>query len=313
MVIKPTERVLKPSTGIVDMLISMGNKEPQPQNLTPAQEYISYEYVAANGSMKLHRTPATWNDARLKCYDEGAELASPETEALVTTMSRILRTSKPPILQVFTGVNDLFSKGYFTSLKGIPLKKMPPIWIPRDPSNVNQFGNCLAMQRSGRGRTLLDSRCEEKLPFICYKRDPPSQFKLCGTMDTEYIYDKLTKTCHKIHKQLVSWHVAYATCVAEGSYLAIINSGHEAVTLARRFKSFSKTAHVGFSYWRKDLWMTIHGESIEEAGYASWASGEPSDDGSEEPCGDLASDGEGLVGAHCAHKNPFICERDGSM
>ncbi|XP_063632411.1 uncharacterized protein LOC134803541 [Cydia splendana] len=369
--------------------------EPLPLNLTPGLEYIYYD--AANGSMKLHPTPATWSEARLKCFDEGAELASPENAALLATMSRVLLTSRQPLLHVFTGINDLYSKGFFTSLKGIPLKKMAATWAPREPDNVNHFGNCLIMQRSGplldskcddmypyicykrqppsqvefcgttdtaqraapgqqvrrhvplhllqetatqpaeslrdygyryvsparvyfgnclitqRSGPLLDSKCDDIYPYISYKRQPPSQLSLCGTTDTEYVYDKLTKTCHKIHSQFVSWQVAYATCATEGGHLAIVNSEYEAKTLARLIKSEWIWAHIGFSYWRKDLWVTVHGETLAEAGYEAWAPGEPND-WNEERCGSLAADVNTLVDIDCLdHARPFICEISNSM
>ncbi|XP_063391053.1 macrophage mannose receptor 1-like [Cydia fagiglandana] len=289
-------------------LIQKSSPEPLPLNLTPGLDYIYYE--AANGSMKLHHTPAAWSEARLKCFDEGAELASPENHALLATMSRVLLTSRQPLLHVFTGINDLYSKGFFTSLKGIPLKKMAATWSPREPDNVNHFGNCLIMQRSG---PLLDSKCDDVYPYICYKRQPPSQLSLCGTKDTEYAYDKVTKTCHKIHPQFVSWQVAYATCATEGGHLAVVNSEYEAKTLARLIKSDWIWAHIGFSYWRKDLWVTVHGETLAEAGYEVWAPGEPND-WNEERCGSLAADVSTLVDIDCLdHARPFICEISNSM
>ncbi|XP_048003670.1 C-type mannose receptor 2-like [Leguminivora glycinivorella] len=309
-VIRAPEGILRASTGNVDLLMSMGNEEPEPLplNLSPGQEYIYYD--AANGSMKLHRTPASWSEARLKCFDEGAELASPENEALLYSMSRVLLTSRQPVLQVFTGVNDLLSRGYFTSLKGVPLKKMAAAWAPREPNNLNHFGNCLIMQRSG---PLFDSKCDDMYPYICYKRDPPSQMALCGTTDTEYVYNKLTKTCHKIHPQFVSWQAAYAMCDREGSYLAIVNSEYEARTLARMIKTEWIWAHLGFSYWREGLWVTVHGETITEAGYDEWAPGEPND-ANVERCGCIAADIPKFVDIDCLdHARPFICERSGSM
>ncbi|XP_048003485.1 uncharacterized protein LOC125239820 isoform X2 [Leguminivora glycinivorella] len=224
---------------------------PIKENMTEKDKMIGHDedyvfYQNANGSFKLHSTPSNWAVARLVCYDEGAELASPENDALLATMSQLLLTSSQPPLHIFTGINDLYSKGFFTSIK-------------------------------------------------------------------EYIFNKHTKSCHKLHTEFVPWQTAYATCAREGGYLAILNSEYEAQTLARMIKSEWIWAHVGFSYWRKGLWVTIHGETLAQAGYDSWAPGEPND-WNEERCGSLAADGHALVDIDCVdHARPFICEKSSSM
>ncbi|XP_048003484.1 uncharacterized protein LOC125239820 isoform X1 [Leguminivora glycinivorella] len=288
---------------------------PIKENMTEKDKMIGHDedyvfYQNANGSFKLHSTPSNWAVARLVCYDEGAELASPENDALLATMSQLLLTSSQPPLHIFTGINDLYSKGFFTSIKGIPISCMPAHWAPDEPDNVNHGNNCLVMQRNG---LLLDSKCDDVYPYICYKRQQKGQINLCGTTDTEYIFNKHTKSCHKLHTEFVPWQTAYATCAREGGYLAILNSEYEAQTLARMIKSEWIWAHVGFSYWRKGLWVTIHGETLAQAGYDSWAPGEPND-WNEERCGSLAADGHALVDIDCVdHARPFICEKSSSM
>ncbi|XP_063636055.1 macrophage mannose receptor 1-like [Cydia splendana] len=287
---------------------------------TPDPDYLFYRM--ANGSFKLHRTPATWTDARLLCYDEGAELASPEDEALLATMSKVLLTSRQPPLYVFTGVvsqvdPDILKPSDYTNsslqlcnfvstlqlVSGTPLSAMPARWAPEEPDNVNHGDNCLVLQRNG---LLHDAKCDDVYPFICYKRLTTSGFNFCGT-DTDYIYDKSTKSCYKFHTDVATWHEAYATCSREAGHLAIANSDVEAKALSRMFPKDWGVAAIGFSYWRKDLWATIHGETLSEAGYETWGNGEPND-WQVQRCGAVFADGT-LDDIGCLRLSGYICEK----
>ncbi|XP_063380317.1 macrophage mannose receptor 1-like [Cydia fagiglandana] len=235
---------------------------------------------------------------------DGAELASPEDEALLATMSKVLLTSRQPPLYVFTGVNDLCN--FVSTLQlvsGTPLSAMPVHWAPEEPDNVNHGDNCLVLQRNG---LLRDAKCDDVYPFICYKRQTTSGFNFCGT-DTDYIYDKSTKSCYKFHTEVATWHEAYATCSREAGHLAIANSDVEAKALSRMFPKDWNVAAIGFSYWRKDLWVTIHGETLSEAGYETWGKGEPND-WQGQRCGAVFADGT-LDDIGCLRLSGYICEK----
>ncbi|CAK1595729.1 unnamed protein product [Parnassius mnemosyne] len=107
-------------------------------------------------------------------------------------------------------------------------------------------------------------------------------------------------------------------CASEGGHLAIINSYVEAQILKELFAKYPEheisarhknLAHVGFYDWgERGVWSTIHGQSLREAGYESWAKGQPDNATDGEYCGGMFRDAL-LDDIWCYHTAPFICEK----
>lgn len=86
--------------------------------------------------------------------------------------------------------------------------------------------------------------------------------------------DKRTGSCYKFHQFPRTWSRAYMTCVAEGGYLAVINSEVEAKALSKLYTKlgiripnsgnyWNSGAHIGFHDWGEHgEWVTIHGKSL---------------------------------------------------
>ncbi|XP_059047639.1 hemolymph lipopolysaccharide-binding protein-like, partial [Achroia grisella] len=137
-----------------------------------------------------------------------------------------------------------------------------------------------------------------------------------------YFLESRTGSCYKFHYTGQTWHQAYMTCVAEGGHLAIINSATEAQALKELFAKYPANTikalrtdpiFLGFLDWNEDnTWFTIHGETLDEAGYKNWPADQP-DNGK-----------HGNLGQHCGGMFrtgylddlwcdvitfPFICEK----
>lgn len=109
------------------------------------------------------------------------------------------------------------------------------------------------------------------------------------------------------------WSEARKICQKEGGDLAIINSIAEsrviAKLLADSYPHYDSTwqgcALIGVIE-QKGHYVTIDGRSLEEAGFAWWAPGEPNNPG-DEHCGSVTKDGL-LNDSHCDKKYAFVCE-----
>ncbi|XP_063825026.1 C-type mannose receptor 2-like isoform X1 [Ostrinia nubilalis] len=237
----------------------------------------------AGGWLKLHQAPVTFTEAFLRCDLEGAVLASPLNANLQTAIARLTAGVS---CAIFTGIHATISKGDFTSIEGIPLAKIPVQWAMDEPDNFQNQEDCTIMLHNG---TLADARCNDTYPYVCYKKktNNPVMNTNCGTIDPAYTFEQSTGSCYKFHRLGRSWRRAQMTCLAEGGYLAIPNSDQEATILKNLIaqnpantiivtSNFRDVVSIGFLDWdQKGTWYTVNGQSIQSAGYASWANGQP--------------------------------------
>ncbi|CAH2038132.1 unnamed protein product, partial [Iphiclides podalirius] len=269
-----------------------------------------YRYFPeAKGWLKLHRVPSNWFEARLRCHLEGGNLASPSNIKLRKAMGFLIEEATGDMTcGVFTGIHAFFSRGDFQSIEGVPLRKIPHTWADGEPNNLKDQESCIALLPDG---NLADVNCHEPLPYICYKeKTNKMSVSGCGTTDKEYAYAE-TGSCYKFHELQRTWSRASMVCAAEGGHLVVINSDQEAQVVKDIFaKHPGELAFVGVYDWNEHgEWLTIHGQSLAEAGYAKFAPGEPNN-------GTAA--GEFCVGVYrsalyndvsCESKYAFICEK----
>ncbi|XP_063361843.1 C-type mannose receptor 2-like [Cydia amplana] len=276
-------------------------------------------YEAAGGWFKLHEVPASWNNAWYKCFREGAVLASPENENLFSTMKTLV-AEHTKSCGVYTGIHATFSKGDYYSIEGTPLSKIPVFWAPDEPDNFQNGEDCIVMLLNG---TVADVQCTDVYPFLCFKKKTKNMFTSgCGTVDTGYTFDPRTGSCYKFHRLPQTWHRAFAACSGEGGHLAIINSDLEAQVIKELYGknpdstmpgNFVKhSSHIGHCDWgERGLWLTIHGQTLKEAGYDKWSNGEPANStqaSTGQYCGAVHRPGT-LNDVWCNMPTPFICEK----
>ncbi|KAL4704624.1 hypothetical protein ACJJTC_002881 [Scirpophaga incertulas] len=271
--------------------------------------------TAVNGWLKLHVLPATFHDAFLRCRAEGNVLASPLNEDLHAAMVQLFKESNSEYCALYTGIHSTISKGAFTSVEGVPLSKIKTVWAPNEPNNYKNSEQCIAMLPNG---TMADVKCTQTFPYVCYRKNMNEQLNECGTVDNEYKLDKRTGNCYKFHTSTpYVWPRANMVCQAEGGHLAVPNSETEAQVLrdfVNKAPAEFLSASIGFKDWSDhSVWMTVHGQTIKEAGYDKWAPGEPNDIRDEkdgENCGSvLKGQNDGLLNdVPCNLPLPFICE-----
>lgn len=115
---------------------------------------------------------------------------------------------------------------------------------------------------------------------------------------------------HKFHKRGLPWAQARRTCEEEGGHLAVINSIAESNAIAAVFQNSGSTetwAYIGFhDLFEEGEYVTIHGQSVAEAGFTGWLSSDPNG-GKTENCGGVNKN-SALVDIWCDRSEPFICE-----
>ncbi|KAI5651667.1 lectin c-type domain-containing protein [Phthorimaea operculella] len=282
-----------------------------------------YQYdESVPGWTKLNPMPLTWEQARFRCSLEGSTLASPITSKLERIMKKIMTENSAAV--IFLGISSIYSSlGHFHTVEGYPLDGFAEItWAPDEPNNIGNNEQCIAMYADG---SWADVNCTTPLPFICfrneskYAQDITPNF-ICGTIDQEYIFDERTGHCYKVHRIGHTWDVGHSICSAEGGYLAIINSAEEqdvlkdllynhapAYWISAQHKEYFG---IGFRDWSEHgEWMTIHGQTLKEAGFDKWAPGQPDNYSPGEYCGGILRNAM-FDDVWCDHTIPFICERE---
>ncbi|CAB3257652.1 unnamed protein product [Arctia plantaginis] len=270
------------------------------------------DYMSTNvGWFKYHEVPLNFHDAYLQCKYEGAMLASPSTAEIKSVMMELMCNA-----DILTGIHSTFAKGQFHSIDGIPLAQIYHEWAPFEPDNKNNAESCIASNYKGK---LSDVSCDEPRPFICHKKHINIDPNDCGTTDPDYRYDKRTNKCYKLHNKPKRFAPAFFTCSAEGGHLAIINSEKELKVIHELHALYppnkiaghydKNSAFLGF-YYEEDVadWTTIHGKTLEEAGFAKFQEGQPSNSTTGEYCGAVYRDSF-FNDVSCHKRFAFICEK----
>ncbi|XP_046751859.1 hemolymph lipopolysaccharide-binding protein-like [Diprion similis] len=113
---------------------------------------------------------------------------------------------------------------------------------------------------------------------------------------------------YKLHSEEVGWNEARITCEKEGGHLAIINSVAERDAILKVIKAKTPTplyVMLGFhDLYQQGQFVTIHGQTLAQAGFNEWAKGEPNGSGR---YGALHSSG-GLDDYGKPPLCPYMCE-----
>ncbi|XP_073944558.1 uncharacterized protein [Choristoneura fumiferana] len=286
-------------------------------------EYRSdYSFVPdAGGWLKLHRVPANWHEARLRCHLEGGTLASPVNRQMSLALKSLMEEHNLSY-GLFTGIHATFSRGDFASVEGVPLARIPLHWAAGEPDNAGDAEQCVLLLPNG---AAADVPCSITRPYACFrKKTPDLVMNACGTFDNGYTLDTRTGSCYKFHTTPRTWSRAYMACAAEGAHLAVINSEEEAAVIRAVFARFphhliptrttfgKEIVFLGFqSRDEPGEWMTVHGQTLEEAGYSKWFVGEPNNytvlEPAGEKCGAVYRLGV-LDDLGCEGLYSFICE-----
>ncbi|XP_052747533.1 secretory phospholipase A2 receptor-like, partial [Bicyclus anynana] len=285
-----------------------------------AQKFrIDYMWAHAYKTFyRLHDLDTNWHQARQMCESEGTTLLIPDTLDEVENLKLLMSNMKAHYTAIFVGIHDSFSVGNFITVKGVPIAgtTLELLWAEGQPDNLNGSEHCVVMTREG----LLDDRpCTDIYPFVCKILGNDTKYNdACDNFDSDYAqHPAISGKCYKFHQEPLSWHDAYLSCKLEEGRLAIINSAKEANIvvgfLGDNLNSNTpdpNILHLGFS----DLmfpyqYRTITGQTLEEAGYASWT---PEHENLKmeklKRCGAISRTGF-LVTTYCERPAMFLCER----
>ncbi|KAG6444124.1 hypothetical protein O3G_MSEX003207 [Manduca sexta] len=272
-----------------------------------------YEYHAsAGGWFKVHKVPAKWHDARLMCDFEGALLASPINVDVSDVMQSIVNKIEPST-GVYTGVNNIVTPMMYNSIEGVSLSAMPVRTRDIFSEEYSSSPHCARLLHQA---GLVAGSCSDDLPYICYKKKTGDlRITECGTVDPGYQLDNRTGHCYKFHKDPLLWSLANWRCIAEGGQLAVINSAAEADVIKQLFAEYppptikrgdTTVVHLGFHDWNENnVWRTVNGLSLEEAGYAKWDSARKNN--YKEFYGSMTR--VGLLDDTLGGKAAFVCEK----
>ncbi|KAJ8727877.1 hypothetical protein PYW08_016262 [Mythimna loreyi] len=230
----------------------------------------------AGGWLKLY-TPKSWVEAYVTCHRDGAVLASPLNKGLTDALQlQILQFDVSG--NIFLGTHDLYSKGHYVSVEGVPLSDLDIKWGSHARAHRTTSGDCLTMSADG---SVHFTACTEALPFICYKKPENETMNECGTYDNEYHLNAQTGSCYKIHLNKQTWTRAYSICASEGGHLVILNNEEEARIVKDLFpppppnNPSWEGIYIGLGAWGEErIWTTIHGDKFEDV-YHKWDAGEP--------------------------------------
>ncbi|XP_022827253.1 macrophage mannose receptor 1-like [Spodoptera litura] len=289
-----------------------------PKGQTEASSFrCDYKYsTEAKGWFKHFVVPATWADARLRCTLEGATLASPINADIEAEMNKIMNTFFTSKSEIFTGLHATLTGDFYT-VEGVPISEVLLTWAENEPNNVGNKEHCITLNGNGEA---ADRSCHATRHYICFRSaDLKTEANECGTIDPEYKLDSRTGFCYKFHTVPRTFSRAHFACSAEGGHLAIVNSKVEATVLKELYAKYpdgkmignfkKDAAIIGFYDWgERGDWRTIHGQTLEEAGYTEFSAGQPNNYTTGQFCGAIYRAGL-LNDIWCDIPAPFFCEK----
>ncbi|CAG9783970.1 unnamed protein product [Diatraea saccharalis] len=193
---------------------------------------------------------------------------------------------------------------------------------PRTESSLTPWvRNCDVVSRKGEIET---ARCAQLLPFICKVNSKAIPYNSeCDVYSKGYTKGQNVSSCYKIPRIPYTWNQAYAECQAQGAHLVVLNSQAEHDAVYQLMNSEAKVAGAKtwwffFAGFRAEVptdgsprvFKTIFNETLEQAGYSTWADNEPNNSSNDENCGTLFKNDGKLNDVTCSHLYAFICEKE---
>ncbi|OWF50480.1 Perlucin [Mizuhopecten yessoensis] len=117
-----------------------------------------------SGCYFLSRFTATWGEASSVCQGFGGKLAEPMDEDSYTFLTGSIHDRGQAGVQFSVGGSDMFVEGVWEwSSSGA--KVMNNHWLPGEPNDDNNNGDCLTLHDNG----FNDLECHSLHYFICEK------------------------------------------------------------------------------------------------------------------------------------------------
>ncbi|XP_016841225.2 hemolymph lipopolysaccharide-binding protein-like [Nasonia vitripennis] len=113
---------------------------------------------------------------------------------------------------------------------------------------------------------------------------------------------------HRLLTSKKTWNQARNQCITDGAHLVVIKSAEEEEVIKKLLTSqMIDEIWLGIhDLFKKDDWVTIFDQMLENVGYAKWNEGEPNNFGGDEHCGSYYKDGMNDV--PCSTEMSFVCK-----
>nr|AQY54442.1 immulectin 6 [Hepialus xiaojinensis] len=267
-----------------------------------------------NSYFRLHKYPRSWVNARTRCRHEGAQLYTPANGQEADFVKLLHEDLHSDFNGIYLGLNAYFSEGDFASTEEQSVLDLYNVWNDGEPNNMNDIEDCAVMTRTGK---YSDVACNQVFPFLCARPEAGLTWNsACNTYDMGYQSSPGLSSCFKIHTDPKNWTNGYATCKAEGGYLAIVNSVAEKSFLVKMFAE-NPAGSLRGNFWKDVLLIGFHDWFMaREYEYldgprvplTKFSGGEPNDFAPGERCGAMYRNGL-FDDIWCNRPNIFACER----
>ncbi|XP_041977436.1 secretory phospholipase A2 receptor-like [Aricia agestis] len=179
---------------------------------------------------------------------------------------------------------------------------------------------CNVLTRDGEVRT---AHCITRHPFVCKTDASDVQYDpYCKIYVKGYRYFDAQKSCYKVPKYAASWNEAYSYCQAEGGHLVVVNSVAEQQVVRNLTKvARAVGSEVPWFYFvgvraQKPKeggtpdFRTILNQTLPEAGFNTWCTGEPNNSDGNQYCGTILTFDGKFNDEDCTKTLGFVCEKE---
>ncbi|KAI5641738.1 lectin c-type domain-containing protein [Phthorimaea operculella] len=300
---------------ILLVLLAVGSILAMPP--TSSKQYRDYIYNSKTDAFyKLHPESRDKYQATKICGIEGAKLMVVENQEDIVQVHGMLK--KYPDIGEFVAVSS-------DGVNHDEADEKPIIELSEEEDPTSRWSpsesTCDVIDRRGEVKT---TPCYYRHPFVCKVAATEAPYdEHCDVYATGYTYYDDVKSCYKVPQMALAWEEAVSACKHENAHLVVINSASESA----RIEEFLKTAPVIIeaekSYFffagiranmptdgSERVFKTIFNQTLEEAGFAGWARGEPNNHNNEEYCGSIFSNVGLYNDVNCDHLFGYICEKE---
>ncbi|XP_061837872.2 C-type mannose receptor 2 isoform X1 [Nerophis lumbriciformis] len=187
----------------------------------------------------------SWNEARISCQQQGADLLSITKLHEQTYINGFLTGYSAAL---WLGLNDLDINGGWQWPDSSPLKYIN--WEPEQPNHEDEE-NCVVIRTESSGR-WQNRDCSDALPYVCKKRpnatlDP---FTTDSWADDEKYecdvgWQAFQAGCYKMTAEKSDWEAALKTCQKLEGNLASIHTLPELEFILRNIKKDTEQLWIG--------------------------------------------------------------------
>lgn len=246
---------------------------PQPD------QTLSNTYMPlGNDSLKVVTQNLTWNDAKINCEKDQANLANLRNEWTQAYVELAAMTLKMPL---WIGLNKQQTNGFYRYIDGWHMNFAN--WNINEP---RQDRPCVYMDVDGKWKTAF---CNESMSSVCIQSTdvPPTQSPVYPGVcpdDPEvdfrqsYSWLPFKGNCYLFVMEEIEWADAASSCAKHGANLASIEDPSEQEFIKRNVETF-KDVHT--SFWiglfktHKGTWSWLDKTVMD---YSNWNAEEPRSD-----------------------------------